>query len=982
MRGICGFILIFLAIGCGSSVSSSLAISPSTATVGTGQTQVLNVERTFSDGSKQAVDTATWTTSAAGIATVSETGVVTGVSAGRAIITAAVGDLTATATVTVTAPTPVPVLVSISATPATVALTVGDAQPLAVTGSYDDDTSVTLTSSAAFASSAPDVATVSAAGVITAVAAGDATITVTASGKTATVSVTVVPVAPTLVSISVTPNPVPLTPGATAQLLVTGTYSSGPTRNLTSSATFTTLAPATATVSAAGLVTAVASGSTTITASVTPEGATAVAGSTVVNVTPDPAGVVFYAGAYGAGVQLTPFGDSTNDVSVDTATTLNDTGHASLKIVFPESGYTGGAFVDTRAPRDLTSFDAVTFWAKASEPLTFEKVGFGNNAVGPNLYDVEQNGFALTTTWQKFIVPIPLASKLTALDGLFHFADGTNHSPTGTSTTLWLADIQYERLGSSVLGEPTPAWLNTAAQLSSGASYTVQRSDLKIDYTINSQPITLRAPSPGYFTFASDHAGAVVGEGGLITGTNAGTSPLVANITASLGTVSTANQLALTVTAGALATPTTLPPVPARPAGAEVISVYSSVPGGYNGTASDRSANVDTWRACWSAATGGDVLPITVGSQTANPRQYVMTPAANYVGIELLGKTGATQPGSCNGTITGSNELDISAMTHLHVDVWTPDNVSNLQFKLVDAGPNGQMNGGEMSGIATLTPNSTPPLATGQWLSYDLSFATDFPGNNFGSSGANLKHFGQLVIVAPNGGTVYVDNIYFFNNAGGGGGDVPTSPPAAPTAPPESVISLYSAAYTGGVAGGDYSGRVGSYSASCFGPPGTTVADYTIAGTSHVVKKYTVPSHSFAIIELIGATGGTPSPPDSVICHGGTQTGANLIDATTMTTLHFDVWSPDGSPNFQVHLVNADGTSTIAGPGAASGASAGNNFASGANTVGAGTWVSFDVPLSALGPPGAPGGLNRLGLLKFFTTAPGTFYIDNVYFRQ
>ncbi len=51
-------------------------------------------------------------------------------------------------------------------------------------------------------------------------------------------------------------------------------------------------------------------------------------------------------------------------------------------------------------------------------------------------------------------------------------------------------------------------------------------------------------------------------------------------------------------------------------------------------------------------------------------------------------------------------------------------------------------------------------------------------------------------------------------------------------------------------------------------------------------------------------------------------------------------------------------------------------------TVDAGTWGSFDLPLSAFGLPGAPGGLNRLGLLEFFTTAPGTFYVDTAYFRQ
>ena len=147
------------------------------------------------------------------------------------------------------------------------------------------------------------------------------------------------------------------------------------------------------------------------------------------------------------------------------------------------------------------------------------------------------------------------------------------------------------------------------------------------------------------------------------------------------------------------------------------------------------------------------------------------------------------------------------------------------------------------------------------------------------------------------------------------------------------------------------------------------------------MKQYGIASNSFAVVELIGASGGTATPPDSLICNGGTQTGSNLTDASGMAALHFDVWSPGGSTNFQVHIVSADGTSTIAGPGAASGATGGSDYASGANTVGAGAWVSFDIALSTLGA-GAPAGLTKVGLIKFFTSDPGTFFVDNLYFHK
>ncbi|HEX4456535.1 MAG TPA: hypothetical protein VIA18_01115, partial [Polyangia bacterium] len=410
------------------------------------------------------------------------------------------------------------------------------------------------------------------------------------------------------------------------------------------------------------------------------------------------------------------------------------------------------------------------------------------------------------------------------------------------------------------------------------------------------------------------------------------------------------------------------------------------------------------WLTCWSAGSGGDPSgPITVGANTASPRKYVFTPSANYVGIEALGKSGATQPGSCGGTITTTNELDVSTMTGMHVDVWTPDDGTNLQFKFVDAGGDGLIDGQDTNGTATLTTASTPPLATGQWLSYDLTFAAGFPGNTFGSSAANLHHFGQLVIIAPNGGTVYIDNLYFYassggsaggggsgggggGSAGGGGGGggtsglAPTTIPTAPTALAANVISLFSSTYTGGTAGGDYSSHVDSYAASCFGPPGNTVTDYTIAGTSHVVKEYAITA-AFAVVETIGGTGGTATPPDSNICNGGTQTGSNLLDVSAMTTLHFDVWSPTGSTNFQVHLVDADATSTIAGSGAAAGATAGTDYATGANTIAANAWVPFDIALSSLGA-GSPAGLTKLGLIKFFSSDNGTFFVDNLYFHN
>ena len=953
----------------GAPTLTSIAATPATVTLAIGGHQDIAVIGTYSDQSTaNLTSSAAFASSATAVATVSSTGTITAVAAGSATITVTASGKTATVAVTVQPASAT--LVSIAAAPLSVSLQVGATQALAITGTYSDSSTATLTSSATFTSDTPAVATVSTAGVVTGVSGGTASIAVTAGGQGTSVPVTVA--TPTLVSIAATPKPASLAVAATAQLTVTGTYSAGPTQDVTASATFSSRDATIATVSSAGLVTAVMAGSTTVDVSVARGGTTAVTDAVDVTVVAADASAVFLAGRYGAGVQFLPFGGSTNDVTVDAATTLNATGHGSLKIVYPASGYTGGAFVDESGPRDLTGFDAVTFWAKSSAAMTLEKVGLGNNGgySAHNGYEVETNGLALTTSWQQFTVPIPAPSKLTADDGLFHFADGSNHAPF----IIWLADIQYQKLGAGVLGAPTPSWNKTTLSLANGLTYQIVPPDLTVNYSLASGPVQLNVPSTNYFTFASDAAAATVSATGLVTGANSSSAPAGANLTATLAGVTTSNRLAVTVSGGGTPTaPTTLPPTPAQAAGAGVISLYSSAPGGYAGTPSDKSGNVDTWLTSWSAGSGGGTFTISAGGQTASPRKYVMGSSTNYVGIEFLGKTA--------GAITGVNEIDISGMTTFHIDVWTPDDDSNFQVKLVDAGADGKLDGQDTFGLVTLTGGSTPPLATGKWLSYDIPLSNGFGASNWVSPPTNLKHLGQMVLVAPNGGTVYVDNIYFYSTgAGGGGATVPPAAAPTPAVATANVISFYSAAYAGTAA--DFGARVDSYDASCFGPPGTTLVDYTIAGTAHVVKQYGIPANSFAIIELIGDSGGTPTPPDSPICHGGTQTGANLTDVSGMTTLHFDVWSPGGSGNFQVHLVNADGTHTIAGPGAATGASGGSNFASGANTVGKAAWVSFEIPLSTLGPPGAPAGLTSLGLIKFFTTDGGTFFVDNLYFHN
>ena len=137
----------------------------------------------------------TWSTSAASVATVSSTGLVTGVTAGSATITVTTEDgaKTASCAVTVTG-TPVAVT-GITVAPTTATLGVGAIQQVTATIAPANATNQNVT----WTTSTPTVATVSSSGLITAVAAGTATITATSTDGsfTSTCAVTVNPLTAT-----------------------------------------------------------------------------------------------------------------------------------------------------------------------------------------------------------------------------------------------------------------------------------------------------------------------------------------------------------------------------------------------------------------------------------------------------------------------------------------------------------------------------------------------------------------------------------------------------------------------------------------------------------------------------------------------------------------------------------------------------------------------------------------------------------------
>jgi uncharacterized protein YjdB len=217
-----------------------------------------------------------WSSSDATVATVSQTGVVSGVSPGSAQISASSEGRTAVVGAIVL-PQQV-ATVTVSLTPSSLAV----GQTAQAVATLRDLSGNTLSGrQVAWTSSSPGVASVSASGVVSAAAAGTSTLTAASEGKSAAVSVSVTAAtAPrsSIVTIGVSLVSANLSVGQTTQATATALDAVGNVLG-GQSFTWTSSNSGVATVSSSGTVTAVGSGSATITAA-----AQGIAGSTSMSV--------------------------------------------------------------------------------------------------------------------------------------------------------------------------------------------------------------------------------------------------------------------------------------------------------------------------------------------------------------------------------------------------------------------------------------------------------------------------------------------------------------------------------------------------------------------------------------------------------------------------------------------------------------------------------------------------------------------------
>lgn len=460
---------------------------------------------------------------------------------------------------------------------------------------------------------------------------------------------------------------------------------------------------------------------------------------------------------FSAGLNYGAFGGS-KVTAFDVDTEVKYKGAASMKFAVPDAGdsqgaYAGGAYF-TSTGRDLSGYDALTFWARATKAATIDVVGFGND-FGESKFQTLLPGIAVNTNWQKYIIPIPDPSKLTQERGMFFYSEGPED---GLGYTFWIDEVKFEKLGT--LAHPGAAILEGQDQ--------VTTADVGQQLTIGGLKATFNLPTgvdlsvqaaPAYFTFiSSDPSVATVSSAGVVSVLDSGTVV----ITAKLGDVDADGSLTLS-SAGQAVGPTIPAPIPTVDPDS-VISMFSNA---YT------NVTVDTWNTFWQFSTALNEDLQIAGDDV---KRYSML---NFVGIEFASQT-----------------INATEMTHFHIDIWTPDpTVLPAAFKvlLVDFGANGVFDGGDDSSHEVSF--TSPLLKTGQWVGIDVPLA-NFAGLT------NRAHLAQLVLSGdlPN---VYIDNVYFYQ-AGGGGG-TPTEPTVAAPAPTfnsANVISVFSDAYSN-VAGTD-----------------------------------------------------------------------------------------------------------------------------------------------------------------------------------
>lgn len=382
----------------------------------------------------------------------------------------------------------------------------------------------------------------------------------------------------------------------------------------------------------------------------------------------------------------------------------------------PEGNFAGAIFrIDGNGSgRDLTDFDALTFWAKATQATKLGTIGFGVDFIEDKYAAL--TSIDLTTNWVKYIIPIPDPSKLVRERGMMAYAASGIGVVPGQELgyTFWLDEVKFEKLGT--IAQPQPTILNgenLVEQTFTGSDIDIAARGLTQKFNVNGRNVTVNT-TPAYFKFISSNtAVSVVDEKGLVSVIGEGTT----DITAELAGVKARGSLKLTSN-GALPTA----PLPTILA-ADVKSIFSDA---------------------YDSVTESNFTPNFGGSTTQT------TEAGSDDDSVLIYN---------NNNFTGiifENTVDASALTHLHIDIYTQKSDTNVDIQIRDIGANGEIETNVFNGFPDGDDKdfrfTASGLTIGSWTSFDIPISGDLA--------TQKDNLGALILVG--GPNFILDNIYFY----------------------------------------------------------------------------------------------------------------------------------------------------------------------------------------------------------------------------
>jgi hypothetical protein len=394
----------------------------------------------------------------------------------------------------------------------------------------------------------------------------------------------------------------------------------------------------------------------------------------------------------------------------------------------PNGNFVGAIFRDRGEGRDLSGYDALTFWAKGSTTGTLSEVGFGTDFLD-NKFPVSRTGVQLTTDWQKYVVPIPDASKLTQERGLFLFAAGgldvVDNEPNGNEIgwTFWLDEIRFEKLGT--ISQYRPRMLNGNDVDQEGfLEVPVQIEGLSMRANLGTGENVTMNVAPTYFDFESSNTDvATVNENGVVSVFGTGQT----SITAQLANNEAEGSLNLNVQGSF-----NFAAEPTRPE-EDVVSIFSDA---YPDIPVSR---YNSFFAPFQTTLGG-VIPV-------GPESIISYTELNFVGIvfnDVTFPSEAVQP------------VDATNLTHIHIDVNVQEALQNNDRLLLEL-----TNYGASETVGSYLIEGDE-LLENEWVSFDIPLS-DFSGLT------DRNRIGLLLFNSEDGpnnptiSNIYLDNIYFYS---------------------------------------------------------------------------------------------------------------------------------------------------------------------------------------------------------------------------